>query len=327
MASFESGMQKNFSHDKNARNDEKVIRLRMRHKAAGYGVYFMLLERLCESKDYLCVKDYNTIAFDLREDAALIKSVIEDFGLFVFTDDGKYFYSETFLERMRERDKSSARRSEAGKKGMASRWSKKPLENQEVNNNVITMLSGDDNTVITSYNTETKESKERKEKESNTKEKQKKVKKEKKENLSADLFSNKSPILQTSKQKLDDLPTYEAKLVFEDVYFKRYGQKPYIDGKEMRYIKELLKKIRYSRKNREKPLPVTNEDLICAFKDFLNEINKDWIYNNFSPTQISTHYNEIISEIKNKRNGKKDRQSSDLELIRSSEERKVGFRR
>ena len=32
-----------FSHDSNARNDEKVIRLRMKHGAAGYGVYFMLL--------------------------------------------------------------------------------------------------------------------------------------------------------------------------------------------------------------------------------------------------------------------------------------------
>ena len=33
-----------FSHDSNARNDERILLLRMKHGAAGYGVYFMLLE-------------------------------------------------------------------------------------------------------------------------------------------------------------------------------------------------------------------------------------------------------------------------------------------
>lgn len=111
-----------FSHDSNARNDEKLLRLRMRHKAAGYGVYFMILERMREEKNYMCAKDYNMIAFDLREDAALIKSVVEDFGLFVFTDDGKYFYSESFLRRMDTKDKVSMSRSKAAR----ARW--KPQE-------------------------------------------------------------------------------------------------------------------------------------------------------------------------------------------------------
>ena len=112
-----------FSHDSNARNDEKLIRLRMRHKAAGYGVYFMILERLREESNYMSVKDYNMIAFDLREDAALIKSVVEDFGLFEFTEiDGKkFFYSESFLNRMSQKDELSRKRSEAGKASAAKR--------------------------------------------------------------------------------------------------------------------------------------------------------------------------------------------------------------
>lgn len=104
-----------FSHDSNARNDEKLIRLRIRHKAAGYGVYFMLLEILREKKDFLCPRDYNAIAYELREDAALVKSVIEDYGLFEFTEDGKFFYSESFLHRM---EKVSAARREAANR----RW-------------------------------------------------------------------------------------------------------------------------------------------------------------------------------------------------------------
>lgn len=117
-----------FPHDSNARNSDKLIRLRMRHKAAGYGVFFMILERLREEPSYMSVKDYNMIAFDLREDASLIKSVIEDFGLFVFTEDGKYFYSESLKKRMEFKDDKSKKRSEAGKIGLAKRWGKKESE-------------------------------------------------------------------------------------------------------------------------------------------------------------------------------------------------------
>ena len=111
-----------FPHDSNARNSDKLIRLRMRHKAAGYGVYFMILERLREEPEYTSVKDYTMIAFDLREDTSLIKSVVEDFGLFVFTDDGKYFYSESFKQRMEIKDEQSRKKAEAGKKGLEKRW-------------------------------------------------------------------------------------------------------------------------------------------------------------------------------------------------------------
>jgi hypothetical protein len=142
-----------FSHDSNARNDDKLLRLRMRHGAAGYGVYFMILERMRDESNYMCVKDYNTIAFDLRVDAALIKSVIEDFGLFVFTDDGKYFYSASFLRRMEVKDEASKKRSMAGIKGSAKRWGK-----SQCYGNAIAMPSQSDNKRIASK--ESKESKE-----------------------------------------------------------------------------------------------------------------------------------------------------------------------
>jgi hypothetical protein len=115
-------MNNYFSHDSNARNDERLIRLRMKHRAAGYGVYFMILERMREEKNYMCIKDYNVIAFDLREDVELIRSVVEDFDLFCFTDDGKQFYSESFIKRMHVKDAISSKRSEAGKKGARRRY-------------------------------------------------------------------------------------------------------------------------------------------------------------------------------------------------------------
>lgn len=113
-----------FPHDGNARNDDKIIAVRMRYKMEGYGVYFAILERLLESSDYMCVKDYTVIAFDLRVSAELVKSIIQDFGLFSFTEDGKYFYSEKFNKRMTPLENLREQRRQAGKKSAEKRVEK-----------------------------------------------------------------------------------------------------------------------------------------------------------------------------------------------------------
>ena len=147
-------MNSYFSHDSNARNDEKMIRLRMKHGAEGYGVYFMLLERLRDETDYMSIKDYNVIAFDLRVDANLIKDVVENYGLFAFTEDGKCFYSDSFNKRMSLKDAKQVKRSAAGKKGAAKRW----------NGNAIAKPSDEDsNAMAMPSEIDSKRSKERKE--------------------------------------------------------------------------------------------------------------------------------------------------------------------
>lgn len=154
-------MNNYFSHDSNARNSDKLIPLRMRWGAEGYGIYFMILERLREEPEYTSVKDYNMIAFDLRVDTGKVKSVIEDFGLFVFTDDGKYFYSESFKRRMTQKDEKSRKLSDAGKKGNERRW-KNNVENQQDNRHPIATQSPPDRKCDENLSQE----KERKEKES-----------------------------------------------------------------------------------------------------------------------------------------------------------------
>ena len=114
--------QKYFSHDSNARNDEKIVNMRMQMGAGSYAIYFMILERLRETEDFMGVKDYNAIAFDLRVDAKDVKRVIEDFGLFQFTDDGKLFYSESFRNRMRIMEDKRMKQVEAGKRTAEKRW-------------------------------------------------------------------------------------------------------------------------------------------------------------------------------------------------------------
>lgn len=118
-----------FSHDSNARNDEKILALRIKFGAEGYGIFFMLLERLREETNYMCVKDYNLLAFDLRVNSSVLKSTVEDFGLFAFTEDGKCFYSDSFKERMNLKDIVSSKARESVNK----RWEKQNAPNNDTN--------------------------------------------------------------------------------------------------------------------------------------------------------------------------------------------------
>ena len=109
-----------FSHDSNARNDEKLLAVRMRFGAEGYGIYFMIIERLRDESDNMSIKDYNTLAFDFRVSADKVKSVIEDFELFEFTDDKKYFYSQRMLNNMKIKNQKS----EKARLSAEKRWNK-----------------------------------------------------------------------------------------------------------------------------------------------------------------------------------------------------------
>ena len=97
-----------FSHDSNARNSDRLIPLRAKMGAEGYGIYFMLLERLREEPEYQSRRDYDMLAFDLRVDVEKIRAVVEDFGLFTISEDGERFFSEGFLRRMELKDEASA---------------------------------------------------------------------------------------------------------------------------------------------------------------------------------------------------------------------------
>ena len=110
-----------FSHDCNARLDEKMLAVRMKHGVEGYGVYFMLIERLTEAADHMSKREYDALAFDFRCKNELVQSVVEDFNLFQFTEDGEKFYSESLIKRMEIlEDVRNKRRAAANK-----RWGNK----------------------------------------------------------------------------------------------------------------------------------------------------------------------------------------------------------
>ena len=62
-------MQSYFSHDSNARNSDKMMQVRMDLGAEGYGIFFMLIERLREEKEYKSTTNYKILEFDLKADS------------------------------------------------------------------------------------------------------------------------------------------------------------------------------------------------------------------------------------------------------------------
>lgn len=112
-----------FSHDSNARNDQKILAVRMKYGIRGYGIYFGIIEMLRESKEYELLNDWSTIAYDLREPQSDIEEIVKNFDLFIITEDR--FYSESLKRRMLELDERRAKRSEAGRIGGLASASKR----------------------------------------------------------------------------------------------------------------------------------------------------------------------------------------------------------
>ena len=106
-----------FSHDYNARTDEKIKLLIRKHGLRGYGIFWAIVEDLYNNANALRM-DCEGIAFELREDIETIKSVIQDFDLFQIKDN--YFGSLSVQERLNKRLSKSAKARES----VTKRWEK-----------------------------------------------------------------------------------------------------------------------------------------------------------------------------------------------------------
>ena len=112
-----------FSHDCNARNDEKILVMRSIYGLEGYAMYFMIIEILREQADFK-LKDTkylpNALAVQLGTDVETFQKFLDDccdeFNLFVRKDG--FIYSESLNRRMGIVDEISKKRKEAASK----RW-------------------------------------------------------------------------------------------------------------------------------------------------------------------------------------------------------------
>ncbi|MFJ6415045.1 DUF4373 domain-containing protein [Terribacillus saccharophilus] len=119
-----------FSHDANARQDEKILMLRADHGWEGYGIYWALVEMMFESKETaLHHSKIKGIAVSYNIDMTLLKNVIETcVKEELFKSDGDRFWSETLVRRKEKFLNIRDQKSEAGKKGAAKRWENQGLD-------------------------------------------------------------------------------------------------------------------------------------------------------------------------------------------------------
>ena len=109
-----------FSHDSNARNDQRLMKVRMKYGMEGYGIYFGLIEILREQKDYtLNFDDIESIAYGLMVDLNKVEDIVSNFNL--FHTEGDLFYSKSLKRRMEKLDLIKEKRAEAGRLGGKSK--------------------------------------------------------------------------------------------------------------------------------------------------------------------------------------------------------------
>ena len=111
-----------FPHDSNARNDQRLMKVRMQYGMEGYGIYFGIIEILREQENYILHhSDIESIAFDLRVDVEKLNDIIHNHWLFEARFDANaeegYFYSKSLKRRMEKLDLIKEKRAEAGRIG------------------------------------------------------------------------------------------------------------------------------------------------------------------------------------------------------------------
>ena len=136
-----------FPHDSNAKDDPNCSIISTHLGMEGYGIYWMLVEALRDQPDYTYpVANIPALARRYNTSAEKVRTVVYNYELFTVKED-KIFFSESLNRRMLVFNENRAKRSAAGRLGMARRWG---------DNNVITPLLQSNSTVITSKVKESK---------------------------------------------------------------------------------------------------------------------------------------------------------------------------
>ena len=87
-----------FPLESNAYRVGKSGQLRRQMGTAGFGLYVMVLSHLRDCPDCTAELDYDALSYELHEDPALVRRVVEDFGLFLLDREHGTFTAEALRE-------------------------------------------------------------------------------------------------------------------------------------------------------------------------------------------------------------------------------------
>lgn len=124
-----------FSHDYNSRSDTKIKKLICKHGMLGYGLFWAIIEDLYNNSNEL-QSDYDSIAYDLHTESNIVKSIINDFDLFVLSDNT--FMSLSINKRLGKREDKSKQASNAAN----VRWEKYKEEKEKIYADALRTNSG-----------------------------------------------------------------------------------------------------------------------------------------------------------------------------------------
>lgn len=136
-----------FRHDYFASTDLKIRKLLRNYGECAYGAYWIIVELLYQQGGSATAEEIDD-AFGFMTSPNL-KDILADSGLFQVAEDGSWSSNRVY-EELHIHEESRKARSEAGKKGMASRWGIKDNDVITNDNKVITT----DNNPITRNNTQ-----------------------------------------------------------------------------------------------------------------------------------------------------------------------------
>lgn len=106
-----------FRHDYDAADDEKTMILIEQLGLEGYGIYWVLIEKLRAREGYkMPFSIVPSLARRYMTTPEKMKTVIMNYGLFQYDDEG-FFYSESLIRRMDALDEIKKKRAIAGRLG------------------------------------------------------------------------------------------------------------------------------------------------------------------------------------------------------------------
>jgi len=262
-----------FPHDYNARNDLKMQALIDECGAAGYGIFWAIIEIMHEEDDHellmnstICRAIAKQMATSVEQIETVVKSCLS-VELFIEGGNGK-IYSERVQRNIDKRIELSEKRSKAGK------ISAKVRENAASVKQALTSVE-----------------------QNPTKERKGKERKESKLKESKLIIGDKSPYF----KKCTD--------IYFQFYEKQVGLKPAFPSAEGKHLKELIAKLENSIKN--KGGEISEKSVSEAFATLLNKLPK-FYKDKIDIKIINSKYDGIIAEIRTKSGAVAKNQMQDI---------------
>ena len=288
----------------------EVMRARVKHGIAAYGIYVALMQLLEEDEDHKLSKDYSMIAYEMRVDVSVVQSVVEDFDLFEVEEE--YFYSKELSDTIEQARKVSEARARAGRAGGAAK-ARNFVANAKESSSKCQANASESSSKCQANASESSSKCQANASESLANAKQMPESKESSPNPSKNIYSvpteredniklSSPSSARTRKSKPKEFTIcHKGRQIFEKYYQELYDSAYYWQPKDAKAMNSILKKISFARSHKTVPLPIDDESLLKALEEFLRRIDKTWIMNNFSVNKIDSQYNEIVSEMKNHR--------------------------